>query len=131
MVCIYCSGKTKVNNSRSQRSGLATWRRRECKTCGAVFTTTESADLEAALRVETKKGELVPLVRDKLFYSLVLSCGHRKSPVDDSSALTDTIIHKILRQNSAIITTAEIKKTALQTLQGFDAAAATYYSAYF
>jgi len=131
MKCIYCGGKTKVNNSRSQRSGLATWRRRECKACGAIFTTTESADLEAAVRVETKNGDIMPFQRDKLFYSLVLSCGHRKSSVDDSSALADTIIHKLLQQNTAVVTTAEIKTVTLQTLQNFDAAAATYYQAYF
>jgi transcriptional repressor NrdR len=132
MLCIYCQGHTSVTNSRKQRSGQAIWRRRLCGKCGAIFTTSEAADLSASLMVEKQDGTLNPFSRDNLFFSIVSSCGHRKSSAaTDASALTDTIVQNLLKQKLAIIPTTLIKNISTDTLERFDSAASTYYKAYF
>lgn len=131
MHCIYCKGPTSVTNSRKQRGGQSIWRRRLCGKCGATFTTIESTDLASSLMVETKKGELLPFSRDILFFSIATSCGHRKNAISEAAALADTVITKLLAQEQAIITTGSLISTTQDTLQHFDAVAATYYKAYF
>lgn len=81
--------------------------------------------------IETKKGELLPFSRDILFFSIATSCGHRKNAIPEASALTDTIVTKLLTQGQAIITTESLVSATHDTLQHFDAVAATYYRAYF
>ena len=131
MVCIYCGGKTKVTNSRPQKRMSQTWRRRECLSCAAVFTTLEAVDYAGSLRVRTQNGSLQPFERDKLFMSLYKALGHRTSPTSDASALTATIIARTreIAQNGLLERT-DIIQVASQTLQRFDAAAAVQYSAY-
>lgn len=132
MVCIYCQGHTSVTNSRKQRGGQAIWRRRLCGNCGAIFTTSESADLSASLMIEKHGGALIPFSRDSLFFSIASSCGHRKvSAATDASELTNTIVQKLLKQKLAIIPADTIKKISVETLERFDPIASTYYKAYF
>lgn len=131
MVCLYCSGKTQVVNSRHQKRLAQVWRRRSCIRCGAIFTTTEHIDLSSSLSVRYTQGHLRPFNRDKLYVSVLRACGHRKQGVQDAAALTATIIASICRESSGpVITTAQIITPALQALQRFDAAAGVHYRAY-
>lgn len=131
MVCIYCGGKTQVINSRLQKRLNRTWRRRECVQCHAVFTTEETADLHTSIAVQMASATLCPFNRDKLFASVFKSLGHRANPIDDASALTDTIIAKVLGQTAkAVIDPAYIAHTAYDTLERFDKAAGVQYRAY-
>jgi transcriptional repressor NrdR len=131
MVCIYCSGKTKVINSRPQKRLAQTWRRRECLDCGAVFTTLEAVDYAGSLRVRAADGHLEPFTRDKLFVSLYKALGHRKTATADASALADTIIAK-LRPNvhSGLLERNDIVTIATGVLKNFDEAATVQYAAY-
>jgi transcriptional regulator NrdR family protein len=131
MVCIYCGGKTQVTNSRPQKRLNQTWRRRECYSCQAIFSTNEIADLSTAISVRQKNGPTAPFNREKLLISIFRAVGHRQSPLEDASALTATITAKLLHSTAeAAVSPSDIVKIALETLQRFDTAAAVQYQAY-
>lgn len=130
MVCIYCGGKTSVTNSRPQKRLGQVWRRRQCQSCGAAFTTNEAVDHATSLVVRSG-ASVAPLTRDKLFVSLYRALGHRKSAVEDATALTATILSKLrLVAANATLTPENIAETALGILKRFDEAAAVQYAAY-
>ena len=131
MVCIYCSGSTKVTNSRPQKRLHQVWRRRQCTQCQAIFTTNEAVDFSTSLVVRHPDGSMTPFSRDTLFVSVYRAVGHRERSVEDASALTATITAKLLHGGSeAAVSQADITKTAYETLNHFDAAAAVQYQAY-
>lgn len=133
MVCVYCGSATKVTNSRRQRQGHAIWRRRQCLSCNAIFTSREQADLAESLRVQSSHDQkkLAPFRRDLLFVHLYESCKHRPTALGDAASLTQTVIDKLLSDSSSgVISTQQITAITLQTLKHFDAAAATFYAAY-
>jgi transcriptional repressor NrdR len=130
MNCIYCGGDTSVENSRPQKRSNSVWRRRECKLCGVIFTSNESLDLSGSIIVKSA-GLSEPFSRDKLFTSIHDSLKHRKSPVSDATALTDTILRQVL----TLVTSPEVQKQQIatichKTLLNFDKAAATHYAAF-
>lgn len=131
MVCLYCSAKTTVSNSRLQKRLNQVWRRRHCTKCGAVFSTLEAADLSSSLVVIQKGGSLAPYRRDELFLSLHRSLGHRRDAVDAANAITATVTAELLASaQNASTTPKTIITIAYQTLSHFDMAAATHYKAY-
>ncbi len=134
MVCIYCSNETEVTNSRAKARTPLVWRRRACKACDAQFTTHETPDYTSALVVsglDSKK--LYPFSRDKLFLSLYQSLGHRNDALNSSTALTSTVISRLINKKyveDGAISTMAISKMAYQVLKRFDPLAATTYKAY-
>lgn len=110
---------------------MQVWRRRLCKNCGAIFTSNESVDLSTSLAVRSGNGPVSPFSRDKLFVSILRSVGHRTSPLEDASALTATIVGKLLHSTAdAAIEPAQIRDMAYETLKRFDTAASVQYQAY-
>ncbi|HSW85451.1 MAG TPA: hypothetical protein VLF79_02455 [Candidatus Saccharimonadales bacterium] len=131
MVCVYCGNKTKVFNSRLQKRNNQVWRRRQCSSCHAVFTTEETIDYGGSWTVKSKSGVITPFSREKLVMSLFRSCQHRKGALSDASALTDTIINKLhLQRLSGSIDTDFISHTAQVALNRFDKAASVHYQAW-
>ncbi len=131
MVCIYCSSKTSVINSRPQKRLGTTWRRRQCQNCGAVFTSLETPDLTASVRVRRADGSLVPFERDVLFMSIAQALGHRSDAVMAAGALTATIIAAALGTTSnGLMERTGLITVATDTLTRFDRVAATHYVAY-
>jgi transcriptional regulator NrdR family protein len=131
MVCIYCGEKTAVSNSRSSIKYIQTWRRRRCTVCKAVVTSVETYDLAATIRVKNSVGSLEPFLRDKLLISLYRSLSHRKTALQDSSALTQTTITKlIVPEHRGILSNTLVRDTSLEVLDRFDKAAATHYKAH-
>lgn len=131
MECIYCSAPTKVTNSRPHQKTPGIWRRRKCLGCGAIFTSREAPDYDKSLVVKQSNAKLVPFERDKLFSSLLAVCGHRQHAVKDSTALTATIIQKLVpKAQDGLLTKQQIIETTAQVLKRFDAAAAVQYDAY-
>lgn len=130
MLCPYCGGQTKVTNSRSHNKNQGVWRRRQCKNCQAVWTTTENYDLTSTHRVSYSPSE-PPLAfsRDVLFESIKDSLQHRKTATADATELTSTIIGKVLTLKHSELPVSVIKRTAHQTLQAFDPTAAAVYRA--
>jgi transcriptional repressor NrdR len=130
MVCIYCSGQTRVINSRPQKRLHQTWRRRTCVDCGAMFTTNESIDFGTSVTVRQENGRLRPFNRDELFMSVYRAVGHRERPITDAAALTSTITSKLLSGADAALKPNDITKATLAVLKRFDRAAAVQYAAY-
>lgn len=131
MVCIYCGSGTAVTNSRTQKQNNSTWRRRRCKSCGAVTTSIEITDLSKSLVVTDRSGAFSGFQRYRLFLDVYDSLKHRKTALEDAAALTDTIIQRILANSVA----GSVRKQAIiaataQTLGAFDNIAATHYTAY-
>jgi transcriptional regulator NrdR family protein len=131
MVCIYCGKDTGVTNSRPQKRLHQVWRRRACKSCGAIFTTNETVDFSTSLVVRRPAGGVVPFNRDQLFVSVLAAVGHRDAPIADAGALTATITSKLLHgTNTAVVGSADIITAAVQVLTNFDKDAAVQYAAY-
>ncbi len=135
MVCIYCHSKTKIINSRSSSKVHKTWRRHACTSCKAAFTTYEQPDYGLCFRVKLDNGSLEPLDRDKLFVSVMNSVSHKKSKIEASKQLTETILTKVLHDNRnhthGVINITTLKSFALQTLTNYDHVAATFYEAHY
>ncbi len=132
MVCVYCEQKTGVTNSRLQKKQNSVWRRRQCQTCNAVFTTVEAIDLGTSLIVMDDQKHSEAFSRDKLLLSLYDSLKHRKTAVQDATALTSTVIGSVLHGNSkAVISKVWLTDRVTYILERFDAVAAVHYVAYY
>jgi len=130
MVCIQCGQKTGISNSRPQRRSNQVWRRRQCESCGTVFTTLEAVDYSVAWAVRGRNDRLLPFSRDSLFLSLYDACQHRPHALPDAAALTDTIIAKLgSKAQQGVLSGASIKQVALVALNRFDKAASVRYAA--
>lgn len=130
MVCIYCSGDTKVANSRLQKRTNRVWRRRRCLECGAVFSTEEQAVTDKSI-VFKDSNVLEPFSREKLLLSVYDTLRHRKTAVGDATALCDTIWSKAyLHITDGIILRDDLVRITAATLQRFDRAGATAYLAF-
>lgn len=132
MVCIYCHTKTQVTNSRPQKRSNSIWRRRECTSCKALFTSIEEIDVATSLRVKRSKG-LEPYKKEKLMFSLYESLKHLEGAPEAAKELTETIslllIQDTGRNNAAILTIEEIAAKAHDVLLRFDNVAGLHYQA--
>lgn len=129
MFCPYCNSDTKVTNSRPSKSYPEVWRRRECKQCRSIWTTREYIDLSTSHRVRTQHKLLQAFSRDILFISIKDSLQHRKTALADATALTDTVLDRVLAQKQAIIETTTIIEVTQEVLYHFDHTAAAVYTA--
>lgn len=130
MVCTYCGGDTKVTNSRHQVKNNQVWRRRQCLSCQAIFSTEEAVNYRQAWMVKTGKA-LKPFSRDKLFLSLLNACAHRKTALSDAQGLTDTVIKKLTSNiGDGTINNSDIVRAAQVALNRFDGAASVHYRAF-
>lgn len=131
MVCIYCGHTTQVVNSRPQKRQNAIWRRRQCKSCQAVFTSIEQIDLATSLTVRRTMRHLEPFNKNKLLLSIHECCKHRDNALADAEGLVATIVTKcIARAESGALTPQAIAAESLLVLQRFDPVAATMYGAF-
>jgi transcriptional repressor NrdR len=129
MICPYCASHTKVTNSRPSIKTPEVWRRRQCLICNSIWTTREVVDLSLSHTIRTHQNSLEPFQRDKLFVSLLDSCAHRKTALADASALTDTVLGMILRQENAEIDINYLIELTADTIKRFDKTAAAVYRA--
>lgn len=132
MVCIYCGNKTEVTNSRLQRKTNTVWRRRRCTVCHAVFTSSEHIDYNRSIAIKYDTSHITPFDRDLLFLNIYDACKHRKTGVADASALTETILGKLLKldANDGVIPRDTLVSIVSETLNRFDKAASVHYLAY-
>ena len=120
MVCILCDSKTKITNSRFMRRSGYTWRRHSCPRCLAVFTTREYVDMANSYRIQHPDGSLEPIVREKLLLSVIESTKHRANGLDESTALTDTILAELLAHKRLVIEIQTLRDVASRILRRFD-----------
>jgi transcriptional repressor NrdR len=131
MVCIYCQSKTRVINSRLQKKSNKVWRRRFCPLCKQTFTSIEALQ-DLSFMISEANNPPKPFSRDNLFVSIYLSCGHRTNPINDATALTDTIVAKLLSSiKDGCIAKTDLLSTAVSVLKNFDSVASTSYEAYY
>lgn len=131
MVCIQCGAETQVFNSRLQKRMNQVWRRRKCTGCGIAFTTREITDYSGSIAVRDKHGKLTPFSRDKLLFSLHACLLHRPTATNDASALTDTVISRLLTQaQRSVVEDTSIINTVYVVLARFDTAASVHYQAF-
>ena len=96
----------------------------------AVFTTREGLDTEQALRIHSK-GQYKPFSRDTLLLSVYDSLRHRKTALEDATALTNTILGRLYTQvEQATLERDTVVEVTAAVLSRFDAAAATHYRAF-
>lgn len=133
MVCIYCQHETNVTNSRKRPRNPSVWRRRQCFTCVAQFTTIELPDYNTAIAVKLASSNLKPFSRDKLFLSLHKSLGHRENSLESATMLTESVIGSLLRHKDAsggVVAVTKIANAAYLTLKRYDPLSAHTYKAY-
>lgn len=76
-------------------------------------------------------GQLSPFAKERLFLSIYKCCQHRKTAIEDATALTDTVVSHILKGAvDGLVLPKHIAEMCLATLQRFDTAAAVQYEAY-
>ena len=74
---------------------------------------------------------LDPFSRDKLFVSLIRTLEHRKTALDDATALSETIIKKLSAAvSNGTIETKQIVQITQVALNRFDSSASVSYAAY-
>lgn len=129
MNCPYCNHNTKVTNSRSRSKGTQKWRRRRCSSCSSIWTTHEVIDLSTSHKIKDFVGNFQPFSRDKLFISILDSLRHRKTALSDATALTDTIMARILAQKTPVLTTGDLSAISNTVITAFDKTAGAVYSA--
>lgn len=129
MICPYCTSETQVTNSRPSKKSPEVWRRRSCKVCLNVWTTRETVDLSTSHRIITSQNHLEPFQRDELFISIKDACAHRKTALEDASALTDTVLGRVLHQEHAEIPVEYLIDLTASVLNRFDKVAAAVYKA--
>jgi transcriptional regulator NrdR family protein len=79
--------------------------------------------------VSTRNNTLEPFYREKLFVSIKDSLAHRKTALEDATALTDTVLAAVLRQKQATIQVSQLISIVQEILQRFDPTAAAVYKA--
>lgn len=139
MKCPYCAcqkknSKTDVINSRPGKGGDEVWRRRQCLTCGEVFTTTEHFSYDSIFVVKrnlTRKR----FVYEKLFASVLnaISAGKARDQGDDAlktKSLTKEIIDRLFMIKSKYISTKDIIRAAHLVLTKEDPFFALRYAMY-
>lgn len=131
MVCIQCGSKTQVINSRHQKRANQVWRRRQCRECGSVFTSEESAAYSASWAIQSSSGGLKPFSRDKLLLSLHRSLQHRKTALEDAGGLTDTVMKRLSEAvTDGVIDNRTVVNIVQVALNRFDKAASVHYAAF-
>ena len=94
MICIKCSSDTKVTNSRPHKKTPSVWRRRECKACGTVFTTSETvADTTYQFTIKSPDDSKTDFSLPRLMLSIAPTLSHRQSAAvaDESYWLAQTV----------------------------------------
>lgn len=131
MICIKCSADTNVINSRPHKKTPSVWRRRQCRACGATFTTSEVvADQAYGFRV-TADGSATEFSLPRLMLSIVAALSHRSSPnvADDSYWLAQTVAQALQATATDTVTLSALTEETWETLSRFDATAGLQYGA--
>jgi len=128
MNCPHCDNDSKVTNSRAQTKSNSVWRRRECKSCQAIWTTEEHLLAPSVFKV-SRNDQILDFAPEKLTASLATALRHRKSADRDAKHLTRTIMNKLQQNQQQIIPITLIIDTSHIVLRNYDKLAADLYKA--
>lgn len=128
MICIKCGCQnTRVINSRHNKKSATTWRRRQCKDCGYVYTTYEEPALDQ-ITIVSDSGS-TPFSHAKLMISLAGCFEHAPlTRAESAQALAKTVEAKLI-QNGFKTSPQAICEASYQTLKNFDRLASVQYAA--
>ena len=132
MICIKCSSDTKVTNSRPHKKTPSVWRRRECKACGTVFTTSETvADTTYQFTIKSPDDSKTDFSLPRLMLSIAPTLSHRQSAAvaDESYWLAQTVAQAIQVTATDTVAARALAEETYNTLSFFDATAALQYGA--
>lgn len=128
MFCIKChSPHTKVTNSRPHKKRATIWRRRQCVSCGATFTTTEIVASEGAFSVSDGKISTQFSI-SRLLMSIAPLLSEQSSAPDDAYWLARTVYEKALAAEISTISTQELIGMTFKVIERFDSTAALKYA---
>ena len=120
MRCPKCHSKeTKVLDTRTQKDGERTRRRRECENCSTRFTTVETIVLNLPMVVK-KDGRREPFSNEKLLGGLKAAC--QKRPISSShiEQMMESVSHAVLDCADKEISTDMIGHFVMKELQRVD-----------
>ena len=129
MICIKCSHDTKVTNSRPHKKTPSVWRRRQCLSCGATFTTNEVVADDSYLFYVVRGNEKEAFSLPRLMFSIGQALSHRHDIADDAYWLTQTVAQSVQATASDTVEVRSLAETTWQTLAQFDATAGISYGA--
>lgn len=118
---------TRVINSRHNKKSSTTWRRRQCKDCGYIYTTYEEPALDQIATVSD--GGSTPFSHAKLMISLASCFEYTPTKrAESAEALAKTIEAKLI-QNGFKTSPQAICEVSYQALKNFDRLASVQYAA--
>lgn len=135
MICVNCfHEKTKVSNSRPHKKGPGTWRRRQCESCRAIFTTYEkpSFDSKAIVHYPSSPNTTpssAPFSLSKLTLSIAASFTHDETSRQLHSLPLAETVEQLLINQVQNPSADDIAATTHQVLKRFDELAALQYAA--
>ncbi len=118
MDCPKCGKQTRTLETRKADDGAATRRRRECRGCGARFTTFERAE-PAAIVVVKRDGRPQPFDRKKLSGAL-LRASHKRDVDPRALDLIVDGVESRARETGGEIESREIGRLCLEGLEPID-----------
>lgn len=120
MKCPHChSVDTKVLDTRSQRNGESTRRRRECESCQARFTTIETIVVNLPMVVK-KDGRREPYSPDKLLGGIKAAC--QKRPISSSriEQMVESVTSWVIEHSDKEVTTDMVGHKVMKELKKID-----------
>ena len=123
MKCPNCSNmENKVVDSRTNRDGDLTRRRRECLNCGERFTTYERIQ-KAALLIVKQDGRREEFNREKILSGVQKACQKRPVSVEQMEALVDGIERHFQESGEKEISAVTIGEKVVKELYNLDSVA--------
>lgn len=126
MNCPYCDSDSHVTNSRHQKRTNSVWRRRQCKKCDAIWTTTERLQGSGTYKIKADK-HLIDFHPEILLISLYEALKHRKTPEIDAQYVYGTVLANIQNAKEPVFTTNQIAKECYGVLKNYDKLSADLY----
>ena len=120
MKCPFCNAAdTKVIDSRPADDNSSIRRRRQCETCGKLFTTYEKLET-MPLMVIKKDDSRVAYDRSKIEAGIIHSCHKRPVSTQQINALIDEIENQIFNMEEKEVPTSVIGELVMKKLQMLD-----------
>ncbi|MGI9462017.1 MAG: transcriptional regulator NrdR [Alphaproteobacteria bacterium] len=128
MRCPFCAHEeSDVKDSRLSDDSKTIKRRRQCKECGARFSTFERIELRELVVVK-KNGESEIFQREKLARSVFLACRKRGINNEKIESIISSLVRELETSGDSEIPTSGIGEWVMKRLAGLDKVAFIRYA---
>ncbi len=127
MLCPVCNTKLKTTNSRTNISGLRTWRRKHCQNCNLTLTSKEVLDLSPLISNQKLAPEFT-YSKAKLNQQLMAFCSKSNQEFIDN-ILESIELNLLELSKKAQLNTVSYNSAILQVLEKLDQPAKLRYQA--